>query len=218
MLAVKSLFLILIFFFGCSLRVHCQPTTRDCSCSQKYSLTKDTPIPGLGADLATITENEIRDTCEFKCARTCSENIRQLVGGDPHTVTPLGQEKMCQDVAPNRSVIKDGISLWNYWKLEPLCFDDRVRLEENVCCVHCECKLAYYRAGETIPPLDGGRVENLTAKWNLSEAVFTTLNEGKRAFKCDKLEHDRVCEEHCRREIASLTENKLVNDRLEENR
>lgn len=190
---------------------------RDCFCSQKFSLTTDVPINQLGFDWPPIAANDLRDTCDFKCARTCDERVRQLIGGDPQTVTLGGLEKMCEDVAPNRSVIKDGIVLWNYWNLD-FCVNDRNALEQNVCCVYCKCKFVYYRAEEKLPILVGGVEETLIFDKDFSESVFDTFNQGRRAFKCDRLEHDRVCETSCRRELATHTDYQSVRDKLDQNR
>lgn len=190
---------------------------RECFCSQKYSLTTNSPIVDIGVDLLPIQADDQRDTCDFKCARTCNEKIRELIGGNQLIVTDLGLEKMCQDVAPDRSVIKDGIVLWSYSNLD-LCLEEQHILEDNICCAYCNCKLVYYRAEEKIPSLVGGVQENLIIENDLSQTIFQSLNGAKRAFKCNQLEHDRVCETTCRGEIAAVAKYNPVLERLDENR
>lgn len=212
---MQNKLLLFLFFFLIFQSANSQ--NRECFCSQKYSLTTSSPIVGLGVDLAPFQADDQRDTCDFKCTRTCNENIRELIGGDKQIVTRLGMEKMCQDVAPDRSVIKDGIVLWSYSNLD-LCLEDQQRLEDNICCANCQCKFVYYRAEEKIPPLIGGVEESLIIENDLSQNVFQTLNGAMRAFKCDQLEHDRVCETNCRAEIAAATKYKPLFERLDQNR
>ena len=214
MLQHKQLLTFLLLYLFCQ---SANSQNRECFCSQKYSLSTDTPIADLGFDFDPIQANDARDTCDFKCARTCNENTRELVGGDKQVVTLEGLEKMCDDVAPDRSVIKDGIVLWSYSDLD-LCFDDRNNLEDNICCVHCDCKLAYYQPNEEIPSLNGGAEEHLIVEKDFTEEIFQTFNGARRAFKCNKIEHDKVCERSCRREIAAITEYQSINTRLDDNR
>lgn len=190
---------------------------RDCFCSQKYSLTTSTSIKDLGFDWPPIEADDQRDTCDYKCARKCDENVRELIGGNSQTVTTIGLEKICKDVASDRSVIKDGIVLWSYYDLE-FCVNGRNRLEENICCVYCNCKLVYYKSEEKIPLVNGGLDENLIIDKDLSQTVLEAFNEGRRAFKCNQIEHDRTCETICRREISQLIEYQQVHERLDENR
>ena len=165
---------------------------RDCTCKRVYSFERKS-IESL---TSSPKFDELRDICDPNCIDECSREILKDLGGNATHLTHAGLEKICNHVTPQKSIFKDGISLYNRWDLSA-CAKGDLLLKNNICCRFCECSLGFlnFKIGDD--------QTSLVRIANFSENIFKKNNQ-TRAFLCSDLDHNRECEKDCRAEIANF--------------
>ena len=78
--------------------VKSQLVESECECERVYSSAKQT----LVTPTTRLMMRESRDTCDQNCLVTCSRAIRKELGGDEDRLTPVGLEKICEHVTPDK--------------------------------------------------------------------------------------------------------------------
>jgi hypothetical protein len=199
---------IIVFIFN-FLIVKCQDQ-RVCSCRQDYSIGSGSLIIFNGYN-RRFNVNDERDYCDFECLEKCSNEIRDSVGGNASLITQEAHEKMCESVSLNKSLIKDGIKLWNIWELERCSIKGELNLESNICCRHCQCTFGYFEtktsSSNHLALFD---LEKMIKLNDFSDAISDVFSN-KRAYRCTEHDHDSECESECRKQVSNL----LRYDKLE---
>jgi len=191
----------LIVFILNFLIARCQEQ-RVCSCRQDYSIGSGSLINFNGFK-RRFDVNDERDYCDFKCIEKCSNEIRNSVGGNANLVTQEAHEQMCQSVSLNKSLIKDGIKLWNIWELERCSIKGEFNLESNICCRHCQCSFGYLeQKSSSSNHLALFDLENMIKVKDFSNAI-SAVYANKRAYRCTEHDHDAECESECRKQVSN---------------
>ena len=147
---------------------------RECTCTPKFIDPNQIVTP---SKTITLDATDSKDNCDFRCKTTCAEEVKQSLN-----IENGGLETICQKLAPDFSISKDGFSItYNYDHTG--CRTDEVMLHEGTCCKHCECSVVSY--------------DYLSA--SLSKSLYPTklyelqtqqVVNGKRAYKCSELNQD----------------------------
>jgi hypothetical protein len=176
--------------------VESQLVPRECKCERVYSFKKQKLV-----NLTTrVNLDESRDICDQNCLGTCSRAIRKELGDDEDRITPAGLEKICEHVTPDKSIFKDGISVYNRWNLNACSRGDHL-LKDNICCRFCQCSLVYFDNLKSKLSASQTHAPTPVLVADLSENIFRKNNQ-TRAYLCTDLDQHEECERDCRSEVG----------------
>lgn len=189
--------------------VNAQP---NCECNIQYLVDKK-PVFNSDEFNLNMPANDVRDICDFRCVDKCNEEIKEHLGGDKMVINQEAMDKMCNDVVPDRSLNRDGITLMNIWNMKGCngLFGEH-KITNNVCCRDCRCKLVKYNNHKT-RSVD---YENYEIIADLSSEIFAK-HDNQRGFLCTDVDHERECEQDCRNAVTELLDNYDVTDSSEDN-
>ena len=194
-----------LLIFAIILSLTCRISSRKCDCQLQFTLNNYL-YRELEVNYTNLNSDDNRDICDFKCKQWCGSEIRKTINNDSNVITNAGREKICETVTPNKSIIKDGITLSGWWDLENCASakdQENVFIEDRICCRHCECNLMY-----TLPK----ELSKLTTEADFSDQIFESHNR-VRAYRCENLNHLDECENDCRAYVAEKLNYTLLKNR-----